>query len=405
MQEEGDRSWIRTVAVVWVAELIALMGMSLVMPFLPLYLEELGVPDQEAPLWAGWVGGANFLCAALFAPLWGTVADRYGRKPMALRALVGLAVSVALMGYAQNVYQLFGLRLLQGMFGGFVAAAIALVGTSVPRERLGSALGFLQTAVVGGNLVGPLLGGELSHYFGYRNTFRITGAALLVAMFLILFLVQERHTRPVEAQRKGVAANVRELLAVPELRWMLLVVVCSQSGIMLVNPQISLFVRNLVQDPENVNRWAGAVTAAPALASFLMAPLWGRAGDRRGHAGVLGLALLGAALVIPWAGLARHIGDLIVIRLFMGAFTSAMNPSTHSVVAHSVEEHRTAGAFSLLSSAQMLGACIGPFSSGPLAASLGLRPLFPVTGALLFMASMAALRVRALRSVHRAPNA
>ena len=110
------------VGVLWIAELIALMGMSLVMPFLPLYLAELGVADRQAKLWAGWVGGANFLCAALVAPVWGAIADRFGRKPMAVRALLGLAVSVWFMAEVTNVYQLFGLRMLQGAFGGFVAA-------------------------------------------------------------------------------------------------------------------------------------------------------------------------------------------------------------------------------------------------------------------------------------------
>ncbi len=398
MREDEDRGWIWTVGIVWLAELIALMGMSLVMPFLPLYLRELRVPENQVHLWAGWVGGANFLCAALFAPLWGTVADRYGRKPMAIRALFGLALAVGLMGFAQNVYQLFALRMLQGALGGFVAAAIALVGTSVPRARMGSALGFLQTAVVAGNLVGPLIGGELSHQFGYRNTFRITGGALILAALLIIFFVRERHQPPSEEERKGVADNVRELLRIPQLKWTLLVVLLSQSGMMLINPQISLFVEEIVPGREDLNRIVGLVIAAPALTSFLMAPVWGKLGDRRGHALVLGVALIGAGLAAPPAAWVQAAWQLILIRLAMGAFTSAMNPSTHSVVAHSVEERRTAGAFSLLSSAQMLGACLGPFASGPLAVAVGVRPLFPITGFLLLAAGVAAFRVFSLDS-------
>lgn len=395
MGSAEHRAWIRTVAIVWIAELIALMGMSLIMPFLPLYLKDLGVPDREASFWAGWVGGANFLCSALIAPFWGTLADRFGRKPMALRALVGLAVTVLLMGHAQNVYQLLLLRLMQGAFGGFVAAAIALVGAAVPRERLGSALGFLQTAVVGGNLVGPLLGGELSHRFGYRSTFQITGAALLVAAFLILVFVRERHTAPEPDERRGVAQNVQELIRVPALRWMLVVVVCSHAGMMLINPQISLFLRHLVRRPEELNRAVGLVIAAPALASFLMAPLWGREGDRRGPARVLGFALCGAGLTIPGAALAQHVWQIFLVRLVMGGFISALSPSTHAAVARCVPQNRTAGAFSLLSSAQMLGSCLGPFASGPIAATFGVRCLFPLTGLLLLLGSAAAVRAHA----------
>jgi DHA1 family multidrug resistance protein-like MFS transporter len=167
---------------------------------------------------------------------------------------------------------------------------------------------------------------------------------------------------------------------------------------MLLNPQISLFVKELVANPEDVNRLAGVVTAAPGVASFLMAPLWGRLGDRSGHAGILGWALIGAAIAVPWAGLAGAWQQLLLVRIAMGAFTSAINPSTHSVAAHAVDERRTAGAFSLLSSAQMFGACAGPFISGPLATVLGIRILFPITAVLFFIAAGAARRVSALRT-------
>jgi MFS family permease len=405
MPAPEDRGWIRTVAVIWIAEFIALMGMSLVIPFLPLYLTELHVPPEQTKLWAGWVGGANFLCAAILAPVWGGLADRFGRKPMAIRALVGLAVSVGLMSLTQNVYQLFALRMLQGAFGGFVAAAIALAGACVPRERLGSALGVLQTAVVGGNLVGPLIGGELSHRFGYRHTFLLTGLALFIAMVLVATLVHEPPITPDPSAEGRGRSGFGDLLALPELRWMALLVLFCHSGLMLINPQISLFVTELVHDPAHVNRTVGLVIAAPALSSFVLAPIWGRVGDRKGHAGVLALALLGAAMVAPWAGLVHGIGLLFGIRLLMGAFTSALNPAAHSAVAHSVSERRTAAAFSLLSSAQMLGACIGPFASGPLATTFGIRPLFPVTGALLFCGSLVALRVRALQRAAQASGA
>lgn len=386
---ESERGWMRTLAVLWLAEFIALMGMSLVMPFLPLYLTELHVPDGQVKLWAGWVGGANFLMAAIAAPLWGVIADRFGRKPMAVRALFGLAVAVALMGFVQNVYQLFALRMLQGAFGGFVAAAIALAGSTVPRERLGAALGFLQTAVVGGHLVGPLLGGELSHWFGYRDTFRITGGALVVAALLVIFLVREQHSPP-EKQKGGMAAGIRELLAIPSLRWVVVSVLLAQSGLMLVNPQVSLFVRDIVGDSANLNRLVGLVIAAPALTSVLAATIWGREGDRRGHAKVLSVALAGAAIVALPVTWAQQYWQVFLARLGTGVFTAAMNPSTHSAVAHVVHEERTASAFSLVASAQMLGACIGPFLSGPLAQMLGVRALFPITAVLLIFAAFAA---------------
>ncbi len=387
-----DRRWMWNVGVLWIAELIALMGMSLVMPFLPLYLAELGVADRQAKLWAGWVGGANFLCAALVAPMWGAIADRFGRKPMAVRALLGLAVSVWFMAEVTNVYQLFGLRMLQGAFGGFVAAAIALAGASVPREKLGSALGFLQTAVIGGNLIGPQVGAELSHQFGYRATFRVTGCALIVACILVILLVREADNPNARANTPRFREGVRELLAIPKLRWMMAVVLFTQAGVMLINPQISLFLQELVSDRAHLNRAVGWVSTAPAISAFLLATVWGKWGDRRGHATVLGLALLGASLSAPWAAWSHAVWQVFLIRMAMGGFTSALNPLTNTSVAHCVTESRTAGAFSLISSAQMLGSCLGPFLSGPLAAQFGVRPLFVATSVLLAIAGCASLR-------------
>lgn len=388
----GTRDWRWNVAVLWVAVFLAMVGMSLVMPFLPLYLRDLHVPESQLRLWAGWVGGANFLCAALFAPLWGSLADRYGRKPMALRALVGLAVCVGTMGFVQNVYQLFFLRALQGMFGGFLAAAISLAAGTVPRDRIGGVLGLLQSAVVGGNLLGPLVGGELSHHFQFRATFRITGVALLLAMVLVLLFVREERQPDSHGPKRGPAPGYRELLALPAVRLTVLAVLLSHCGTMLVNPQIALLVRDLAPTGD-VERLAGLVSAAPAVGSLVMAAVWGRIGDRWGHAAVLGTAMLGAGLAAPWAAAVGAVWQLFLVRLTMGLFTSAVNPAGNSTIAHSVDERRNASAFALLASGQMLGNCVGPFLGGPLATAIGVRLLFPITGVLLVAGSIAALAV------------
>lgn len=376
---------------VWLAELIAIMGMSLVIPFLPLYLvEELHVPASSARVWAGLIGGANFLCGALIAPFWGHLADRKGRKPMAIRALLGLAVVVALMGLARSPWQLLALRLLQGALGGFVAAAVALVGSAAPRDRVGTALGFLQTSMVAGNLVGPLLGGVLSDRLGLRSTFWITGAALLVATALVLFLVREDH-QPVSDEEGGTYLdNLRLFAGMPQLRTLFAVIFLTQAGIMLLNPQFALLIREITRNPADLNTMVGLVMAAPAVTSVLVAPIWGRQGDRRGHARVLGMALLGSGIIYPWGVFVTSVWQVFLLRLGLGGFTCAVSPAAHSVVARSVAEHQTARAFSLLASAQMLGAATGPFVGGPLAAHFGIRSLFPITAVLLLVAGGAA---------------
>lgn len=405
IRRSQPRSWIWNLAAVWFALFTAMAGMSLTIPFLPLYLTELGVPADKLRLWAGWVGGVNFLFAALMAPLWGNLADRIGRKPMALRALIGLAISVVLMGYARNATDLLLLRILQGSLGGFVAEAIALVSVSVPRERLGACLGLVQASAVSGGFIGPLIGGELATRFGYRDTFLYTGGALALALLLVAVFVQERPRAENGGPKPTLAQGLRQLYDLPQMRWMMGAVLCSHAGQMLLNPQISLFVRDLTGPAAEVNRIAGFVTAAPAFSSMAMAALWGRIGDRKGHVVTLAVALAAAALVTPWGALATAWTHLFLVRLAMGAFTSALNPSAHSAVAHRVPEERLAGAFSLLSSSHLIGACAGPLLSGYLATYAGVRPLFLVTAGLLGLGAACAVALHRIQPAAASPPA
>ena len=299
MTRPGRPQWLTTLLVVWVAQLIAIMGMSLVIPFLPLYLvHDLGVDERAARTWSGLLAGANFVCAAVAAPFWGGQADRRGPKLMTLRALLGLALAIWLMGRARSPGELLVYRLIQGMLGGFVSAAIALVGSAVPREHVGGALGFLQTAMTVGWLVGPLAGGAVSDRLGFRMTFQCTGAMLLVAAALVGLLVRE-PPRPAPSEESGYLANLKLLRHQPALRGVMATVFLSSGAVMMLNPQLPLLVTEMLPGRADVAAVVGLVTAAPALTSMVAAPLWGRAGDRYGHGRVLPMALACGSLLHP----------------------------------------------------------------------------------------------------------
>ncbi|MDF2910681.1 MAG: transporter, partial [Sporolactobacillus laevolacticus] len=164
--------WKKNLYVVWFGSFATAAGMSQIIPFLPLYIEKLGITDTaEIESWAGLVFGATFFVSALVSPLWGRLADKYGRKPMLLRASLGMCLIVFTMAFAQNVYQLFGLRLIMGLVSGYIPASIILVATQTPKTHSGWALGMLSTGGISGSLVGPLIGGLLSEYMGMRLVF------------------------------------------------------------------------------------------------------------------------------------------------------------------------------------------------------------------------------------------
>ena len=190
-------TWKRNLYVIWAAELAAIAGFSVVFPFLPYYVQELGVTElHEVELWSGALFAAQAVTMTVFAPIWGSVADRYGRKLMVQRAMFGGAVVIALMGFAQNVWQLAVLRAIQGILTGTVPAATTLVASSTPRERSGYALGLLQMAIWTGASVGPMLGGFVADTWGYRATFWVTGGLLFVAGLTVWRFVQEDFRPP-----------------------------------------------------------------------------------------------------------------------------------------------------------------------------------------------------------------
>ncbi|MDH7568865.1 MAG: MFS transporter [Armatimonadota bacterium] len=390
----GREPWRRTLYVMWVADFIAVGGISLAIPFLPLYLKELGVTDDAAAQrWSGLIVSANFLCAAVMSPIWGSLSDRYGRKPMALRAIVGLSFSIGLMAFATRPEHLLILRLLQGAVGGFVSASVALVASAVPKEKLGATLGTLQTALTAGNVIGPLLGGRLADWFGYSHVFLITGGLCLVAAAVVALFVREEFTPVSAAERHGLRDNLVLLRSLPALHATFGVMFLTQVGFMVVQPVLPLLLRDLAGSDHLLRTKVGFVFSMPGVAAVIAAPLWGRQGDRIGYRFTLALALLGAGLCYLPQALAHSIAALAAMRFALGLFSAGVSPSASSVVASSVEESRTASALALLATAQWTGNVCGPLMGGFLSAHLGIQPVFVITGVLLLLSGGLALRV------------
>ena len=197
-------SWRKNLYAIAIAEFVVLMGFSFVNPFMPLFIQELGnFTSQEAAFWAGIAIGSGGIAMFLSAPVWGIVADRWGRKPMVLRSQFGSAIVLALAGLSPNVYYFIGLRFTQGLLSGTVAAASALVSAMTPRDKIPFAMGLLMVAVYGGTTLGPLLGGLLADVVGFRTTFFITGALLFLGGLIVLLFVKETFERPAEGQVHG----------------------------------------------------------------------------------------------------------------------------------------------------------------------------------------------------------
>ncbi len=374
--------WVRTVAVLWIAQVIAEMAFSFALPFIPLYVQELGVADpNRAGVWAGLMSGGFALVMGIMGPIWGMVADRYGRRLMIQRVLFGACFVVGAMSLVRTPEQLFALRLAQGAVTGLVAAISTLVSLTVPRERLASVLGLLQTALFVGNALGPLLGGAVSDAVGFRPAFVLTGVLFLLAGFLVTLFVTEppqveASTPPVAAGQARPASAWRELLGQREILAVLGMIILIRFANFAPNPVLPLFVQSLIADRERLATVAGLVVAATGIASTISALLVGHLSDRFGRRPTLLVCLLSAAVFsLPYAGVTA-IWQLLALRVIIGLALGGMMPVVQAVFTELTPPHRRGIAFGILATAGSLGLGGGPIAGSLIAAQFGVPAVF-----------------------------
>lgn len=379
-------SWRRTLYAVWLAQTLTIIGFNLRTPFLPLFLADLGTTSvEQQTLWAGVINAGGAAVMTIAAPLWGVVADRYGRKPMVLRSMFAGACTIGLMALATSPWHLLILRFLEGGLTGTVTATTALVATTVPKERLGFSLGLMQMAIFSGSSVGPLLGGVLADTIGFRSTFALAGSLLFISGLLVLFLAEERFERPA-SHPDGSAPDqppLRTLLLAPAMLAMILVLFSLRAASSSIQPIMPLFVEQLSQRTSGVASLAGIAMGVMGLTSALASVVLGRAGDRIGPRSILiASVLLSGLLYLPQAA-AHSVTQLILLQAVFGLAVGGALPTANAIVAHLTPPARRGAIYGFTAAATSLGGFVGPLGGAALAAAASIRATFLLTGALL----------------------
>jgi MFS transporter, DHA1 family, multidrug resistance protein len=381
--------WQKNLYTLWLAQFLAMVGLTLIVPFIPLYIGTLGVTRlADVERWSGILFAAPFLTQTVAAPLWGTLGDRYGRKIMVLRALVGIGVTSLLSGFVRTVYELLVLRVAQGGVSGFVAASNALASAAIPRDRLGAAMGLLQTSLTAGGVIGPLIGGALADAAGYRRVFIINGLMCWIAAIVVLVGVREPAEERREHPRTTVRENLAFFLGSPALRTVGLLLCASQVAVMSIEPIFPVFVQTLGVPADRVATVAGVLFSVTGIASIFGAPLWGRASDRIGEQRVLGLVLWGACAAYVAQAFVRSPLTLLLFRSALGFFIGGLLPPLYAIVVRLTSADRLGGIMGITSSAVMIGNLLGPLLGGVLAAERGIRPVFGVAAAVLAVSAL-----------------
>lgn len=394
-----DISWRRNLYALWIAQLLTIVGFSLRTPFLPFFLEDIGADSfSSQALWAGVINAGGAAVMAITAPIWGAVADRYGRRLMVLRAMFVASFTVSLMSLAMSPWHLLILRFVEGGFTGTVAASTTLVASTTPRSNRGFALGMMQMAVFSGASIGPLFGGVLADQIGFRPTFVVGGAMLFCGALIVLTQVREHFERPEPAKPGALDAgpSTRAILLSVGIVAVLTVMFCLRTGSSAIQPIMPLFVQQVSGATGAVSTLSGLTLGVTGVTSAIAAVVLGRLADRAGHTRILLVATFAAGLLYIPLAIAQSTWQLIAFSALVGIAAGGVMPSANAVVANVTPAARRGAIFGFTSAIVALGGFVGPLGGAALAAAVSIRIVFLAIAALMAVAGL--FIVHALRS-------
>ncbi|MWV42167.1 MFS transporter [Paenibacillus sp. HJL G12] len=377
--------WKRNLIVCWFGMFVTGVGMSQIAPILPLYVQQLGVNNAESVAqFSGIAFGITFIISAIFSPIWGKAADKFGRKPMLLRASLGMAVVVGCMGFAHNVYVLIGLRLLQGAITGYSTACTTLIATQTDQEHAGYALGTLSTANIAGSLLGPTIGGFIAENFGLQNSFFITGLLMMIAFVTTLLFVKENFVR-----ENKKTLSIKEIWhTVPEKSLTITLFVTFfvlTVALYSVEPIITVYITKLSSHSGHIALLAGLAFSASGLANIIAAPRLGKLSDRIGAHKVIFAALIAAGILFIPQAFVQNPWQLMVLRFLFGLTAAGLVPSVNILIKKITPNALTGRVFGFNMSAGYLGVFGGAVLGGQVAAWFSIRDVFFITSALLLL--------------------
>ena len=367
---------------------IGFTGFTLVMPFLPLYIAELGTTDVgEIALWTGLTLGATPTVTAISAPLWGRVGDKYGSKILVLRSLTAFIVTKAAMAFVTAPWQLFALRALLGVFAGYGALTISMAAQSAPKERMAYAIGTVQTGHRLGPAIGPVIGGLLAPAVGLRNSFLVAALFYVAAMLLIMFFYQE----PLDATRvkraRGGWEVFRQLIRQPGFLLALFVIFGLQTVDRSFGPVLPLFVSQVGVVDERIPIVAGVLFSAAALSAAVGSQLAPRLLRRQTAKRVIVIGTTSAAVALAAIVVAPSLLVLGVAIVIAGLAIGSSTTAIYSVAGGLLPPDAHATGFGIMTTASLMGLAVSPVAAG-LIGSAGLRIVFIADVFLLVILSL-----------------
>jgi len=367
-------SWKENLRVAWFGSFLTGASISLVVPFMPIFVEQLGIEGDQVAFYAGLAISVSAVSAALVSPIWGILADKYGRKPMMIRAGLAMTITMGGLAFVPNIYWLLFLRLLNGVFTGFVPNATALIASQVPKDKSGAALGTLSTGVVAGTLTGPFVGGFIAEIFGIRNVFLLVGAFLFLAAILTIFFIKEDF-QPIPTKEVFSSFKYPRLLVNLFLTSFVI-----QFSAQSIGPILALYVRDLGQT-ENLLFVSGLIVSSMGFSSMMSAGILGKLGDKVGNHRLLVAAQIYSVIIYLLCAHATSPLQLGLYRFLFGLGTGALIPGVNALLSKMTPKSGISRIFAFNQVFFYLGGVIGPMAGSAVAGYLGYHAVFYATAA------------------------
>ena len=373
-------SWKENLRVAWFGSFLTGASISLVVPFMPIFVEQLGIEGDQVAFYAGLAISVSAVSAALVSPIWGILADKYGRKPMMIRAGLAMTITMGGLAFVPNIYWLLFLRLLNGVFTGFVPNATALIASQVPKDKSGAALGTLSTGVVAGTLTGPFVGGFIAEIFGIRNVFLLVGSFLFLAAILTIFFIKDDF-QPVAKEKAIPTKEVFSSFKYPRLLVNLfLTSFVIQFSAQSIGPILALYVRDLGQT-ENLLFVSGLIVSSMGFSSMMSAGILGKLGDKLGNHRLLVAAQIYSVIIYLLCAHATSPLQLGLYRFLFGLGTGALIPGVNALLSKMTPKSGISRIFAFNQVFFYLGGVIGPMAGSAVAGYLGYHAVFYATAA------------------------
>lgn len=363
---------------------LAAFSWEQIAPFLPLFLKELGI-TQNLPFWSGLLFTLQFSGSSIMGPVWGKMADKYGRKPMVMRAGLCLSLVYIGMSFCQNYGQLLFLRLMNGVLTGFIPGSIALIATNTPKAESGRYVSVAYTLQSAGTILGPALGGLLASFIGYRGSMLLSGALVLVAFLMVAFGVEEKE-KPQIVVKTSIWQDCQQVFKMPVMVTVMSVEFLNALVMSALIPILALYIHQIAPDTSKIS--SGFTYSLPGLALFLTAYIWSRIAEKITYTRTILIGLFGIGSICVLLGFANQIWLFAGLYFIFGTFMAAISPSSAALIAAKVDSDFRGRAYAMQQTARTLGLFSAPLLSGIIGTYLGLNLIFITFGLICLLMTL-----------------